>query len=100
MRKAVLFLSVFLLVSSVARAGGGWKGEIPEQARESAKWEQLADALKRADLPYGEMAVAARVLTFFPDLATKEWAFRRRDSAHGSRLPAFFDGDAESFRSG
>jgi hypothetical protein len=77
MKKTLLFLSVFLLVSGVARAGGGWKGEIPEQARDSGHWQQLAESLRRSRMPYGEMAVAARMLTFFSDLATKEQAYRR-----------------------
>jgi tetratricopeptide (TPR) repeat protein len=69
--------AVVLLLSAWLAFGAepAWKSEIPSGARESGSWLALLSALQGAELPYGAMGAAARILAYFPELAAKQKAY-------------------------
>lgn len=76
-QKILLVLVIGLLsVSAATRAGEPWRGAIPPLALESEKWLKLLEAFGEEKMPYGSLAGAGRMLTFFSDLPTKEVAYQ------------------------
>src|SRR5438270_1404189 len=75
--RLALFIAVSL--SPIAVAGSApapWRGALPPVARERSAWGELIEALREARAYFGMLAAARRMLLMFPDLATKETAYR------------------------
>ena len=69
--------SAFLgVIAQAAAAAPSWQGTIPDVAQDPKKWHSLVEYMTEKDMPYGQIAAAYRMLTFFPDLPTKELAYK------------------------
>lgn len=53
-----------------------WLSTIPKFAEDAKLWRKLIDEMKDKHFKYGQMAVGNRLITFFADLDTKEFAYR------------------------
>ena len=58
-----------------ATAAEKWQGKVPKEAEKPEDWALLLNALTQAEMPYGAMAGARNMLSFFSDLPTKELAY-------------------------
>jgi tetratricopeptide (TPR) repeat protein len=53
-----------------------WLSTIPKFAEDAKLWRKLIEEMKDKHFKYGQLAVGNRLITFFADLETKEFAFR------------------------
>ena len=65
-----------VIAHAAAAATPTWQGTIPDVAQDSKKWTALVEYMAEKDMPYGQIAAAYRMLTFFSDLPTKELSYK------------------------
>jgi tetratricopeptide (TPR) repeat protein len=81
-------------------ADGKWSATPPNVAADAAGWVKLIDDLQTSGMNYGAMAAAYHMVAFFPDIATKEVAYRAVVSVIDNGYPilvrdVFIPGDLE-----
>jgi tetratricopeptide (TPR) repeat protein len=87
---------------SVASAATGpkWQAQVPAVAQDPALWAKMISDMQDRGMYYGAMASVRHMIAFFPDVATKEIAYKAAISIidQGYPVPAreiFVPGDLE-----
>jgi tetratricopeptide (TPR) repeat protein len=104
--KLLLFLATFgtwgivAISPRPACADLKWQASPPNVAADATTWVKLIDDLQSANMDYGAMASAYHMVAFFPDIATKEAAYRAVVSVIDNGYPilvrdVFVPGDLE-----
>jgi hypothetical protein len=96
--KHLLFAA--FIFPALACADGKWQATPPNVAADASTWVKLIDDLQTSGMNYGAMAAAYHMVAFFPDIATKEVAYRAVVSVIDNGYPilvrdVFIPGDLE-----
>jgi tetratricopeptide (TPR) repeat protein len=77
-KKVLLSLSLItaFLLSNPAYSAKKWEGSVPKLAQKQENWIELTNWLYSKKYFYGALASAKRMLIFFDDVKTKEYAYR------------------------
>ncbi|MBC7397399.1 MAG: tetratricopeptide repeat protein [Bdellovibrionales bacterium] len=70
---AVCFLFVY---STSFAADSKWQATIPEVGQDGGLWDKTIADLRSHDMTFGAMAAAYHMVTLFPDIASKEIAYK------------------------
>lgn len=66
-----------ILIANLAQAANAkWEGTVPEIAQDHGLWEKTISDMRDQGMTYGAMASAYHMITLFPDLTSKEAAYK------------------------
>jgi len=100
MKKSLLLFLSMTFLFSLPSYGKKWTGAVLKDFDNADLWTELVSKMKENHLDYGAEAGAERMLEYFPDLKSKEFAYQTIveliDFGYPFNLrPAFMSGDLE-----